>query len=391
MTFQFATYDKLIQSIYDAALSPAHWPEVVRRIAEVCAAPRAMLFTYAHPPAQGGFAFPHNIPQASLERWAAKSVHEDPFVKAAQKKGLTAEGAVMTDADLITQPALQATTFYKELWAPLDIARLCSGMIFDATDAHKLPTALSLFRPLADRPFDQQETETVGRLVQHLSRALGVMFHLRDRDLHVASSLAALDRLPAGVVLIDRSQRVSFANRAAEDIFRGGHTVTMKPSHTSTAGRLGLHPRLSTHEAAFQRSLSQALASMDHQQVDHFSSALVLHGEDGRPACVVHAAPLAQSQAFTRDQSSPRAIVFLYDLESAASVSPELLAELFGMTPAESRAAREVVLGGSAEDMARRLGISVSTFKTQLQAVYVKTHTHRQADLLKLLLAVAAR
>jgi DNA-binding CsgD family transcriptional regulator len=41
--------------------------------------------------------------------------------------------------------------------------------------------------------------------------------------------------------------------------------------------------------------------------------------------------------------------------------------------------------------MAGRVGVAVTTFKTQLQNVYAKTNTHRQADLLKLFLALVAQ
>jgi DNA-binding CsgD family transcriptional regulator len=39
--------------------------------------------------------------------------------------------------------------------------------------------------------------------------------------------------------------------------------------------------------------------------------------------------------------------------------------------------------------MAERVGIAVNTFNTHLKNVFGKTNTHRQADLLKLLLALA--
>lgn len=61
------------------------------------------------------------------------------------------------------------------------------------------------------------------------------------------------------------------------------------------------------------------------------------------------------------------------------------------MTGAEARAALQLMQGGSSKEMARHLGISVNTFRTQLAAAYAKSNTHRQADLLKLLLALASR
>jgi DNA-binding CsgD family transcriptional regulator len=121
----------------------------------------------------------------------------------------------------------------------------------------------------------------------------------------------------------------------------------------------------------------------------HFSNALLLPDADGKPICVLHAAPLGQASALAVGSAAPKAIVFLYDLAAAAQVPPAMLCKLFDFTPAETRAAQQMLQGGSAEAMAQRLGVTVNTFKSQLKAAYAKSGTHRQADFLKLLLALA--
>ena len=68
-----------------------------------------------------------------------------------------------------------------------------------------------------------------------------------------------------------------------------------------------------------------------------------------------------------------------------------LMVVVFGLTMAEARTALQMTQGGSLDEMAARLGVSINTCKTQLQAAYAKTGTHRQADLLKLLLGLASR
>jgi len=389
MDIDLRRYDDLVHAIYEAALEPRRWAAVTSGIADLCAAPRALLFTWTAPETAGGFAFTHNVSQAALERWAARSMHEDPFVKAGAASGRLVEGAAMTGDELVPLDELLATRFYAELWAPLDIARLCTGIVFDGTDTRKLPTALSLYRPLRDAPFDNEDVEVMRRLLAHLSRALGVMFHLRDSELQVASSLAALDRLPGGVVLLDARRHVTFANRAAEAVFERGDSILRESA--DGASRMRLHPRLARHEAPFQAALQDALAPSGRELPGHFSQAVLLASGDGQPVTVVHAAPLAPTNTFSSGRDAPRAIVFVYDLQSARAVAPELLCDLFAMTPAEARAAIELLQGGSSETMARRLGISVNTFKSQIAAAYAKSNTHRQADLLKLLLALAAR
>ena len=391
MQIDLTRYDDVVHTIYDAALDPSRWPAVIEHVASVFDAPRALIFTHMHGPAQGGFTFTHNITQASLEIWGAKGVKEDPWVRASGPKGYLVEGMVSLDSDLVPEAELMQTDFYKEILAPMDIAKVCSGIIFDATDSHKLPAALSVYRSATDTPFERNHVEIARRLLAHLSRSLGVMFHLRDSQLQLAASLAALNGLASGVILLDGSRKVQFANTTAESLARREDPICIGAAGSSKPSQLTLNRRLFGSERAFQDAITQALQPLALNTVDHFSQALLLPAEDGSPACVVHVAPLAESSGFATGGKAARAIVFLYDLQSAASVDPALLIKLFGLTMAEARTALQMTQGGGLDEIAARLGVSVNTCKTQLQAAYAKTGTHRQADLLKLLLGLASR
>ena len=126
--------------------------------------------------------------------------------------------------------------------------------------------------------------------------------------------------------------------------------------------------------------------------VTHFTQALLLPDADGRPSYVVHVAPLGRNTADSAfplpGDSAPCAVVFMYDL-AAVSVTTDTLSKIFDLTPAEGRAALQLLQGGTADTMAQRLGVSAATFKSQLQAAYNKSQTHRQVDLLKLLLSLS--
>jgi DNA-binding CsgD family transcriptional regulator len=58
----------------------------------------------------------------------------------------------------------------------------------------------------------------------------------------------------------------------------------------------------------------------------------------------------------------------------------------FGLTPAEIRLAAYVVHGGTVASYAKQHAVSRNTARNQLQAIYGKTGTHRQAELVALLL-----
>lgn len=385
---RLAKYDELIHCIYDAALEPSHWPTVVGRIGQSCDATRGLLFTPLHGPPNGGFSFSHNIPDGMMERWGASSVSDDPIAQEAFARGLLAEGSAFNGRSLVSDERLRSSRLYRELWEPMDIGHVCSGVVFGGTDSRTLPTAVSIYRHSNDPPFAEAHLQLMRRLMGHMSRSLGVMFHLRDSRLQAASNLGALGRLSVGVVLLDGRGEVQFTNLAAERIFRNGKHVVARDACTSGSSRLALSVRLHRHEESFQRTIDRALAPLEDDS-EHFSNAVVLPDEEGKPACVVHIAPLGSATTLAANGRAPKVIVFLYDLADAASVAPGLLTELFELTAAEVRAALQILQGGTAEEMAHRLGVSVNTFKSQLKAVYAKTRTNRHSDLLKLMLALA--
>lgn len=65
----------LIGRIYDAAVDPIVWPEVVERTTVWLDAPKGLLMTPFNPPSTGGYALPFGIDQAGLELWGGGAPH----------------------------------------------------------------------------------------------------------------------------------------------------------------------------------------------------------------------------------------------------------------------------------------------------------------------------
>jgi DNA-binding CsgD family transcriptional regulator len=86
----------------------------------------------------------------------------------------------------------------------------------------------------------------------------------------------------------------------------------------------------------------------------------------------------------------PAALVIVGEPADQLTPDAELLARLFGLTPAEGRVAAALCRGHSSADYAAAGGISVLTARTLLKRVQEKTETHSQAALVSLLIAAAA-
>jgi DNA-binding CsgD family transcriptional regulator len=80
-----------------------------------------------------------------------------------------------------------------------------------------------------------------------------------------------------------------------------------------------------------------------------------------------------------------RALLTLTAIEPRAAPKPALLARAFGLTPAEARLASIIAEGLNPERAAEELAISKVTARNQLGAIFAKTSTHRQSELVALL------
>jgi DNA-binding CsgD family transcriptional regulator len=88
------------------------------------------------------------------------------------------------------------------------------------------------------------------------------------------------------------------------------------------------------------------------------------------------------------DVTPPRRIVallFLRETGDGGGSLAETLRQRFGLTPAESRLALALADGMGLREAADRNGVRLSTARVQLKAIFWKTETHRQAELVALL------
>ena len=64
------------------------------------------------------------------------------------------------------------------------------------------------------------------------------------------------------------------------------------------------------------------------------------------------------------------------------------LAELFGLSPAESRLAVALMAGKKLADIAAEAGLRIATLRSQLSAILKKVGTDRQVNLVRILTSI---
>ena len=113
--------------------------------------------------------------------------------------------------------------------------------------------------------------------------------------------------------------------------------------------------------------------------------AMMLPGTEGR-TFMANLLPLAAGQRREAARYySAAAALFVREAKLDLDTAIGAAAQLYGLTPAEVRVIRAVVEVGGVPQIATLLGTTRATVKTQLQAIFKKTATRRQAELVGLI------
>jgi DNA-binding CsgD family transcriptional regulator len=83
--------------------------------------------------------------------------------------------------------------------------------------------------------------------------------------------------------------------------------------------------------------------------------------------------------------------VILHDLAAEALPIRDHLRQLFGVTAAEADLAGALLSGRRLEEIASLRGVHITTLRSQLSALLAKTDTHRQSQLMGLLVGLSAK
>ena len=82
------------------------------------------------------------------------------------------------------------------------------------------------------------------------------------------------------------------------------------------------------------------------------------------------------------------AVLFISDPNTGPADLSEILRTLYGLTPAESRLAEQIVSGLSLREAADLNEVSHETVRSQAKAIFAKTGVRRQADLIRLMSSI---
>lgn len=358
----------LIGAIYDGVGDPALWQHALVQLSDATHSAAALLVARDRvDPEQSRYVLARVDPdlyQLFLTRYAK----DCPWTRVADR---TPTGNVFAVDAAVPARELIKTEFYAEILRPQQV--LHEGVAILARDARRL-VGLSVFRSAKIGHFDSEDLRLLSLVAPHFKRAAQMAWQLATHAAVDAAKSVALDRLDDGVLLLDASGHVLFANRAAEAIIalRDGLTLV----------REGLRAALPVDTARLQALIAETL------QGSAGGTMRVTRPSLGGPFLLL-VAP-ARGNWYWSIDPTPAVVVFITAPDQAVVPDLRLLGSAFDLTATEAKVAVSIAAGGGVPATARALRISPNTVHTHLGRIFRKLGVNDQPALVRVLTRAVA-
>ena len=240
---------------------------------------------------------------------------------------------------------------------------------------HDLVAGIGFHRPRGAKPFEESDRRKAWFILPHLQRALQIQHRMQTLARERTLALDLIDGLALGLIIVGRGNRVLFANKVAERVLRNGIAISVSRG------------RLRSHDPA-QSSLDRLIGEAIETSAGKLTGAggiVVVNMASGRPQPLLVSPLCAVAAGY--GPGMPAATVIFSDPDAAIHSSEQVLAAVYGLTPAEGRLLSGLLSGQTLSGYAECAGISINTAKTQMQHIFHKTGHTRQIDLIRAVLS----
>lgn len=276
--------------------------------------------------------------------------------------------------------------FYQDFLIPLGLRYVSGIKIIDDDDVTLIFSYLS--RP-DQGPMPAEGLAFTNRLLPHMHRAARMVVRNFTYSTQALVGHALVNKLHQPVILTTIDGQVIHTNDAAKHLLQSTTLLTVKN------GMLSMPPaamrRFLADCVTAEKNMRENLAAA--KEAAEIFASLQLHDvEASAEAEKLYAfyTTLIPQYVMGSFGLRPLMLLIFYHPDSAPPVDITLLMAAFDLTPAECRVASLLADGKSLEEIAVMLDKKLDTIRKQLQSIYQKTSTHRQPELIRLLLHVPA-
>lgn len=235
-----------------------------------------------------------------------------------------------------------------------------------------LTTHLGLNRRADQGPHDEEDMRFLRSLTIHLTRASKLFYKTRSFRDQFAPTLGSLQYLPSSLFILDQWHRVLFANAAAEQLFLNEQGFVVIDGV--------LEVTLPPMRKKFSEEIEKVISTGQPAAV-----LLKSPGVDRGSGLPCYLLRLPERPSSYQLRGDPAVLVLVPRASPNPPEAVALLRTLYALSRREADLAIAIANGATPQDYARDAGLEISTVRSQLKSVFIKTGTHRQTELVRLL------
>jgi len=229
------------------------------------------------------------------------------------------------------------------------------------------------------QPLQNEKIDFLNRLLPHLERVLKTQRQLYKFSTDSIVGYSLINKLHQPIVLLNLSGGVVHYNTAVSTLLEKTNLIQLQNNqiYLDQPYQQQLKDNLREIEALFRQQ------TFDNELLQ--DGGIKIQSESGE-TLYIFASLLATEQELKAFGIRPLVMLTLFHPEHSISVDIQLLSSVFKFTPAECKVALSLLDGFSTKEIAQKNKVRADTIKKQIQSIYRKTSTHKQSELVKILL-----
>ena len=364
-SLSFYQFQEIISCIYDAALDPDQWNNVIEKMVIAFRAEQDYMRVINTKSSQVQHVYAHNKEAQWEQPYKNYYIHKDPWLNDILKRK---ETTISCTHHHLSNKEYEQLEFYRDFVLPQKNHYGMGGRI---NIEDNLESFLGIKRDKKRQGFENEYLEALRLFVPHIQKALLINEKTRSLEIEKSSFSDSLNLINSSLILVNKSGQVLFINSQAEKFIKKQTDISIKNHYVFIR---------SQENDKLQKLIYQASHGSTKQ-----GGAMCFTDPVTQSPISILASPINPDMVHIDTQSNENVLLVLSTNQHQKLLPTELLAALYKLAPSEARLAAYLCRGLTLDEISEELELSKNTLKSQLRSCFTKTGVSRQAELIRLI------
>ncbi|MCH4248909.1 MAG: helix-turn-helix transcriptional regulator [Acinetobacter populi] len=367
--------NKVIGMIYDAALNPSLWQEVLTEIVDLTGSTTAIFTATDQLSPNYDFVFTHNIPPEGMLAYQDEQVkvidmriHTPYWMEKALGDTVLQSFAFYADMPKETDQYI----FYEKCAKPANITHVAAVLL--ERSAYSWAVFAVHRSPQLDE-YSEQDGKILKRLGIHIRRALQIYRQMIILQEDKQDIYHVLDHFKIGVILVNQDYQLYYANAIVKKIFERCSVLDLDKNNN-----------LKTLKS-FQEKLNQLISSalFKENSLDYDAGGILsLYDDEKNDSLMLSILPFSGAAKIQQR----KAIIFVTQTNRPQYLARDYLIQKYKLAKRELDVCELFIHGLGLEEIAQQMNITYGSIRMYIKNIFAKTKCNSQTELMQLLMTV---